>query len=543
MKRHLYTIILLLFTLASCSSLLEEEPYGIYSNKTFFQTEEDALSALLYAYLPINFIDYSQRALFLMSDVPTNQFILYSELGGKNSGGAENYDFFYWGNRISASTTKELTTFYRAAYASICRAHTVISNVEKMTNISEDARKQILGEAHFLLAYNYFMLVRTYGSVDGSSSVPLRTSAVEDASSNYEPYSTIEKVYGYIISQLETAESLTTIQKIQGRVDIVGVWALLSKVYLTLASSKATGAPGYGWVKDADEMYGKASYYAKKVLYDQDIYSLAQKLGDVYDTEKQATCPEHIFISGMSRNAQGSVEGTYSKLPQFFGLGMLNEDLYIVRDIETVEIGDMKPLSADKVMRYVNSKDNWATLRPDYRFYDTYSDKDLRKRLMINVYYNKDGIAQAAFSPSNIPYDGDKSPQGNLCYPACRKYTDPISIEEHCSSNLYYIRFAEVALIYAEAEGPTDEGYKWINKVRARAKLDPLTENLGVNEFRDSVYRERTWELAFEGHGLYDLRRTNRVDNNYITNKPDVMESPYRYFYPIPQTEIDLNIK
>lgn len=543
MKRYFYSLMLMLFTLSSCSSMLDEYPYGIYSNKTFFQTEEDAVSALLYAYLPINFIDYSQRALFLMVDVPTNQYILYSELGGKNTGGAENYDFFYWGNRVSASTTREITTFYRAAYASICRAHTVIDNVAKMDKISDDARKQIIGEARFLLAYNYFMLVRTYGSEDGSSSVPLRTSAVEDASSNYEPYSTIEKIYGYIISQLEEAEKLTTIQKIQGRVDIVGVQALMSKVYLTLASAKATSAPGYEWVKDADEMYSKASEYAKKVLYDQNTYSLEQKLGDVYDTEKQATCPEHIFISGMNRNAQGSVEGTYSKLPQFFGPGMLNEDLYIVKDIHTVEVGDMKPLSADQVMRYVNSKDNWATLRPDYRFYDTYADKDLRKRLMINVYYDKNGNAQAAFSPSNIPYDGDKSPQGNLCYPACRKYTDPISIEEHCSSNLYYIRFAEVALIYAEAEGPTTEGYKWINEVRKRAGLDPLEAGLDVNAFRDAVLQERNWELAFEGHGLYDLRRTNRVNDTYITNKSKVMESPYRNFYPIPQTEIDLNIK
>ena len=53
------------------------------------------------------------------------------------------------------------------------------------------------------------------------------------------------------------------------------------------------------------------------------------------------------------------------------------------------------------------------------------------------------------------------------------------------------------------------------------------------------MIEERTKELAFEGHGIYDLRRLNRVDQQHITNK--AFKPTYAYFYPAPQRELDLN--
>src|SRR5690606_10230737 len=111
-------------------------------------------------------------------------------------------------------------------------------------------------------------------------------------------------------------------------------------------------------------------------------------------------------------------------------------------------------------------------------------------------------------------------------------YTDPLSNGNRTSANLYLIRFAEIALAYAEAAGPTTEGYYWINEVRNRAGLGELTPNLSPQEFREAVWDELTFELAFEGHGLFELRRTNRVMTE-ITNK--TVNQEYAYFYPIPQ--------
>ena len=78
----------MLGTLAGLSSCLDEVPYGTYSNQTFYNTEADAESALMYAYVPLNYIDYCGRFLFYLGDVPTNQY--------KSYGKADESPLFQW---------------------------------------------------------------------------------------------------------------------------------------------------------------------------------------------------------------------------------------------------------------------------------------------------------------------------------------------------------------------------------------------------------------------------------------------------------------
>ena len=104
---------------------------------------------------------------------------------------------------------------------------------------------------------------------------------------------------------------------------------------------------------------------------------------------------------------------------------------------------------------------------------------------------------------------------------------------------MYLIRMGEIYLNYAEAAGPTAEGYACVNAIRERAGLAPLAEGLSPGEFRDAVREERVRELCFEGHYLYDLRRTHCVDKDHLKYR-NFMET-YAYFFPLPQRETDLN--
>src|SRR5262249_29595842 len=52
-----------------------------------------------------------------------------------------------------------------------------------------------------------------------------------------------------------------------------------------------------------------------------------------------------------------------------------------------------------------------------------------------------------------------------------------------------------------------DEAYGYVNQGRARAQVPPLTPGLSLDAFRDSLYVERRFELAMEGHGGFDMRR------------------------------------
>jgi hypothetical protein len=106
-------------------------------------------------------------------------------------------------------------------------------------------------------------------------------------------------------------------------------------------------------------------------------------------------------------------------------------------------------------------------------------------------------------------------------------------------------RYAEVLLIFAEAEneavGPDADAYAAINAVRARAKLPALT-GLTQATFRDAVWQERSWELAFESKRLFDLKRWGTF-YSVLSQDPvaKIGIKPTSVFSPIPQREIDLN--
>jgi hypothetical protein len=124
---------------------------------------------------------------------------------------------------------------------------------------------------------------------------------------------------------------------------------------------------------------------------------------------------------------------------------------------------------------------------------------------------------------------------------------DPVSPSH--GINIPILRLADVYLIAAEASaeanGVTDESYSYIDVVRSRAGLPGLTKGLSKDQFKDSVLRERSWELFGEGDRWYDLTRTNTfmqvipkaVNDVFPTRTP---QQRNRYF-PIPQDEINAN--
>ncbi|MCQ2142547.1 MAG: RagB/SusD family nutrient uptake outer membrane protein [Bacteroidales bacterium] len=499
--------------LASCT--LEETPFGVYSNKTYFLTEADAESALMYAYIPINYIEYAQRFSFYFGDGLTDEVGLYPY------GEAEVTD---WDVKPTAET---LTYHFKTIYVALGRTNTVLECVPDM-KIAEDKKAKIMGEAYFLRAFNHFTLVKTWGSV------PLRTKSVNSIDDTYQKKAPIKDIYDLIISDLEKAESMLSINKLQGRVDKVGAEALLSRVYLYLASYKATGSPGYDWVEDADEMYEKAVYWADKVIYGQSTYGLEPRLENVYSVFCQNTTPEHIFITAMDREGIGN-EGVYTQMPFLFMIQYPDDIIYVSESL----IPETDPETGKvKVMKMMDGKPAWQTVQVDYKWRErTYADNDLRKQLFVTTVYTADGDVFRTFDPENI--NSTDLYTAKFFFPFCRKYSDPISKNIKSGANMYLIRYAEVLLNYAEAAGPTEKGYECVNAVRARAGVEPLPAGLSVAEFREQVWQERNRELSFEAHCLFDLRRMNRVNHDYITR--EVPKEENAYFLPFPQREVDLN--
>jgi hypothetical protein len=72
-------------------------------------------------------------------------------------------------------------------------------------------------------------------------------------------------------------------------------------------------------------------------------------------------------------------------------------------------------------------------------------------------------------------------------------------------------RLAEAYLNYAEAlneySGPVQEAYDAVNIIRARSGMPDFPPGLSQEEFREKLRNERSIELAFEEHRLWDIMR------------------------------------
>jgi starch-binding outer membrane protein, SusD/RagB family len=118
--------------------------------------------------------------------------------------------------------------------------------------------------------------------------------------------------------------------------------------------------------------------------------------------------------------------------------------------------------------------------------------------------------------------------------------------------NMPIIRYADVLLIFAEAEnmskgGPTQAAVDAINKVINRAngyQPNPayplLTTNMSKEDFDKAVIQERSFELCFEYDRWPDMVRKRIIPQvvrkHYLVNFTEA-----DYLFPIPESEMRLN--
>lgn len=112
------------------------------------------------------------------------------------------------------------------------------------------------------------------------------------------------------------------------------------------------------------------------------------------------------------------------------------------------------------------------------------------------------------------------------------------------NNNLYVFRLAEMFLIRAEARtylgkvSGDNTAQTDINVLRSRAKA-PQVGSVSQSQMIQLIEDERRYELAFEGHRWYDLRRTGRIETVMPAFNSD-WKSTFE-LWPIPQREIQNN--
>lgn len=192
-KNILFSIVIFLVTLMSCRDVMDLEPMDRVSSDVILSSEDGirAFLANLYYREPMEEFNYtwggphSGWGLWhgLLSDVMTDN--------------AAHSEF-----NESPVFRRSLYSFWEDGYKLNRDINLLMETVQTSTFLDEDKIKELVSEAHFLRAFNYFMLTKWYGGVPIISSYQEYTSDIELLK---VPRSTESETYDFILSDCDEA--------------------------------------------------------------------------------------------------------------------------------------------------------------------------------------------------------------------------------------------------------------------------------------------------------------------------------------------------
>jgi len=472
---------LLLFFSPGCKKYLDKAPLDSINSENFFQTPEDAINAVNAAYQPL------QRPKLYNLRMWTSDIFAGNSVVGAG-GGTDGIETVQEANFTTDPSNAGVLDLYRGPYPGILYCNLVIANVPGM-DIDTVLRNRIVGEAKFLRANYYFILVRYFGDV------PLITKPQTPSDDLYPSRASKDEVYNLIVQDLKDAIALLPPRESYsgadvGRASKGAAIGMLAKVYLTLGN--------YSEVPPLCQQIANMGY------------ALNANYADNFDPAHKNSV-ESLF------EVQYSGSTTYG----FF------DDLNQASWASTF----MGPRNTN----FVAGAYGWN--QPTQEFADSYEPGDLRKDLTI-LYPGCPDFAGNVYSAtySTTGYN-------------VRKFLVPTSVSPQYNTSpedFPVLRFADVLLMEAEALnelGQTSQAETALNLVRHRAGLPDIQTGLSQTAFRDAVLHERRMELAFEGQRWFDLVR---IDNgqyglDFLHSIGKTNASSKYLLLPIPQVERDAN--
>lgn len=442
-----------------CSDFLDEEDPSNLTPESFYTIPDHAEAAIAAVYDDTRF--YGDGAGIFSS----NWQLLEAPTGTSTTETAQNSDLNNLYSLTWDGNTGHIRNWWRGIYKLIANANLVLAEVPDITPMDEAQKSRILGEAKFIRAWAYFYAVRLWGDV------PLVLLPQSASSEDFFPSRTpTADVYDQIVNDLIDAENAGLAwTDITGRVSQSAAKALLSKVYLTMA-----GQP----LNLGAEYYQLAANKSKEIIDNAGPLDLFDTYMEVHD-ETLGNQVEHIFMLQYNNLVASNPMG--NMFPNF------------------------KPVS------YRGPSGTGSTV-PTFSFYESYEEGDLRtvdqEGYFYTTYYeNGNGVrfdlgAPYIFKHFNVIANGIQGVPGTA----------------QDNLNVPMIRFAEVLLIYAEAQnevgGPTAETVDALTRVRDRAGLTtPAVGGFTQDTFREAVWRERWHEFCYEGITWFDMVRLRRVYN------------------------------
>lgn len=548
MKKIIYLTIALL-CLSSCTDFLKEESRTNLSKDQYMNNAFEAENVLLGVYSIA-----SRNAMYGYS--LSMHFSLGTDM--EQVEGASTERFRTVPTNSFPTTQSEIQDTWQALYAGIYAANDFIEGISvKMKNFSDDDKDLAviyLAEARALRGWYYFELVRRWNRVvlmtsTAQSELPPTELKIADP---IDVYKYIEKDLQYASETLPWATEDVYRADNSFRLSKGAVLGLLAKVYVTWA-----GYPHYDKSKWqlAAEAAGEVIMSGKHNLLPDFEQLWKNTCNGIWDPTESL-----IEISFYSPTVSGSADPV-GRIGKWNGVKTT-----MVEGVRGSCAGNYKVVHPFVVEWRTHTGDLREKISvANYR----YSNDDNKPELWVRGKSDTEAVALANDA------DPQKKQKEKQSYTPAKwdvqKYvTSANYLLNNDSSNInwYFLRYADVLLLYAEAlnewkDGPTAEAYAAINEVRRRAYAYPTdgsadcAEGMSQEEFRQAVRMERAYELAFEGHRRLDLVRWGIYYETIQKTYEDIanwweQDGSFYYtlwaytvkgkheFLPIPQRDVDL---
>ena len=473
---------LLTLTMVNCSDdFLDKTQPDTINTGNYPKTGEELITLVNGAYQPL------QRPKLYNMRMWTSDIFAGNSIVGAG-GGDDGLETTQLSNFVTSTDNQGVLDLWRGPWPGILSSNIIIKTAPEL-NIDETIKNRCLGQAYFLRAHYYFILVRFFGDV------PLVTEPQDVNGDLYPARAPKTEIYKLIISDLEKAiQFLPTKQQYgdsdKGRASKGAAIGALAKVYLTLGQ----------WQKVVDlttQLEGMG-------------YTLNTDYSDNFNINKENSA-ESLF------EVQYASDGGY--------------DFWSNENQASWTSTFMGPRGANFV------GGGWGWNQPTQEFVNSYETGDKRKEKTI-------------FYEGCPDYDG-KEYKANYSLTGynVKKFLVPLSAfpsYDNSPLNFPIMRYSEVLLMKAEALnelGQTSLAIVPLNLVRGRAGLAAVTSGLSQTAFRDKVLHERRMELAFEGQRWFDLIRVNdgQYGLNFLHSIGKNNASTKHLLLPIPQIERDRN--
>jgi len=237
-----------------CKKVLEEEPRSFYE-PGFFKTEKGVQGGITSQYAHLRFI-YGQPYFYNTLETGTDEYT-WAQSADANF---KDADLSGVGNLTPASSRSD--ALWGTAFSNINTASGIIENAGVVGTIPAS----LIAEARFFRAFDYFLLVQTFGGVPldlGAGDLKFNT-----APSRRSVRNTVPEVYTKAIfpDLLQAVNDLPDVPRVTGGVAKTVARLYLAKAYLTYAwwLQNPNGIPTYPQITRTDPDSHDAPWYFQK---------------------------------------------------------------------------------------------------------------------------------------------------------------------------------------------------------------------------------------------------------------------------------------